>query len=116
MYKELLGIVRNHPDDVPENDNSPVEETKDAKQRQKWANQEKYVPNMTEVVEDESELFASTKGPLFKDAFTFEVEGNQIESVDDVHTHLIKELGEDKVNKCYPILRDFGDRILNDDN
>lgn len=74
---------------------------------------------MTEVQEDDSELFASTKGPILKDhnAFTFEInDSNQIESVQDVHAHLVKELGEDKVNKCYPILRDFGDRILNDEN
>lgn len=121
MYRELLHLVRGRNDDALESrDNSPVtEEAKDPKQRQKWANLDKYVPNMTEVQEDDSELFASTKGPIFKDnnVFTFEInDSNQIDSVQDVHTHLVKELGEDKVNKCYPILRDFGDRILNDEN
>jgi hypothetical protein len=32
-----------------------------------------------------------------------------MESVDNVKEYLELELGQDKLNKIYPILRDFGD-------
>ena len=39
-----------------------------------------------------------------------------MESVDNVKEYLELELGQDKLNKIYPILRDFGDQILIEEN
>lgn len=74
---------------------------------------------MTTINEEENELFASTKnaGKLQeKKDFTFDAVGCEIDSLDGVHKYMCKEIGEDKLNKIYPILRDFGDRILSEDN
>ena len=58
MYKELLGIVRGKPEDEEreesKNETEPAVEQL-PKQRQKWAKEENYKPNMTVVPEvDES--------------------------------------------------------------
>lgn len=75
---------------------------------------------MTDIPEEEDGLFDTTKKDLVlqpKD-FTFEgeVQGVSIESLDHVHKYLAEQLGQDKLNRCYPILRDFGDKILSEDN
>jgi hypothetical protein len=71
-----------------------------------------YKPVMTAIPEDEDELLETRK----KKDFTFEGEAVQIDSLDKVHQHLVDQLGSAKVNKIYPVLRDFGDRILSEDN
>lgn len=37
---------------------------------------------------------------------------SKMNNVESVKQYLTDEIGKDKLNKCYPILRDFGDDIL----
>ena len=122
MYKELLGIVRGKPQDEEKEESKDEPETfveRQPKQRQKWAKEENYKPNMTVVPEEDQYETTIQKKEEF-DQFTFIGEGinlaNNMESVENVREYLELELGKDKLNKIYPILRDFGDQILIEEN
>ena len=73
-----------------------------------------------EAEEPDTNTRVYESNPKRVDDLTFAGEGKDLtekmDTVENVRSYLDEELGKDVFNKCYPVLRDFGDKILFEEN